>query len=142
MHRIPAMAEKVTGPKSYFPSIEKKYAKPIDYWMQQLATVPDLTHMQQVQWLKTEHGWVTVTRTRSSPSIGASTPSVRRVASGSLHRTEEPGEVAVDRSSAIRSRLRNPRRDQIGIQTRYVTFLRSGYRRPQGGSRKRSCSDR
>ena len=50
------MAEKVTGPKSYFPSIEKKYGKPIDYWMAQLATVPDLTHMQQVQWLKTEHG--------------------------------------------------------------------------------------
>ena len=50
------MAEKVTGPRSYFPSIEKKYGKPIDYWMEQLATVPDLTHMQQVQWLKTEHG--------------------------------------------------------------------------------------
>jgi Domain of unknown function (DUF4287) len=50
------MAEKVTGPKSYFPSIEKKYGKPIDYWMAQLATVPDLTHMQQVQRLKTEHG--------------------------------------------------------------------------------------
>ena len=42
------MAEKVTGPKSYFPSIEKKYGKPIDYWMAQLATVPDLTHMRQV----------------------------------------------------------------------------------------------
>ena len=50
------MAEKVTGPKSYFPSIEEKYGKPIDYWMAQLATVRDLTHMQQVQWLKTEHG--------------------------------------------------------------------------------------
>ena len=50
------MAEKVTGPKSYFPSIEKKYGKPIDYWMEQLATVADLTHMQQVNWLKTEHG--------------------------------------------------------------------------------------
>jgi len=50
------MAEKVTGPKSYFPSIEKKYRKPIDHWMEQLATVPDLTHMQQVEWLKTEHG--------------------------------------------------------------------------------------
>jgi len=50
------VAEKVAGPKSYFPSIEKRYAKPIDYWMAQLASVPDLTHMQQVQWLKTEHG--------------------------------------------------------------------------------------
>ena len=50
------MAEKVAGPKSYFPSIEKRHGKPIDYWMAQLASVPDLTHMQQVQWLKTEHG--------------------------------------------------------------------------------------
>ena len=50
------MAEKVTGPKSYFPSIAEKYGKPIDHWMAQLATVPDRTHMQQVQWLKTEHG--------------------------------------------------------------------------------------
>ena len=50
------MPEKVTGPKSYFPSIEEKYGKPIDHWMAQLATVSDLTHMQQVQWLKTEHG--------------------------------------------------------------------------------------
>ena len=31
-------------------------ANPIDYWMEQLGTEPDLTHMQQVQWLKTEHG--------------------------------------------------------------------------------------
>jgi len=50
------MAEKIAGPESYFPSIEKKYGKPIDYWMSQLATVGDKTHMQQVEWLKTEHG--------------------------------------------------------------------------------------
>jgi Domain of unknown function (DUF4287) len=48
--------ERVTGPKSYFPSIEKKYGQPIEHWMAQLATVSDLTHMQQVEWLKTEHG--------------------------------------------------------------------------------------
>ncbi|MEI8261216.1 MAG: DUF4287 domain-containing protein, partial [Actinomycetes bacterium] len=30
------MADKVTGPKSYFPSIEKKYGKPIDFWMKEL----------------------------------------------------------------------------------------------------------
>ena len=50
------MAEKVTGPASYFPSIEKKYGQPIDYWMAQLDTVPDLTHMQQVAFLKEQHG--------------------------------------------------------------------------------------
>lgn len=50
------MADKVQGPKSYFPSIEKKYGKPIDYWMAQLRTVKDQPHMQQVAFLKTEHG--------------------------------------------------------------------------------------
>jgi hypothetical protein len=50
------MAEKVTGPASYFPSIEKKYGQPIDHWMSELAKVSDRTHMEQVEWLKTEHG--------------------------------------------------------------------------------------
>lgn len=46
------MSEKVTGPASYFPSIEKKYGKPIDYWMTQLDSVRDSTHMVQVAYLK------------------------------------------------------------------------------------------
>lgn len=46
------MAEKVTGPKSYFPSIEKKYGEPIDYWMTQLDAVRDAKHMEQVAYLK------------------------------------------------------------------------------------------
>lgn len=46
------MAEKVTGPASYFPSIEKKYGKPIDHWMKQLESVVDLKHMEQVAFLK------------------------------------------------------------------------------------------
>ena len=50
------MAEKVTGPKSYFPSIEAKYRKPITFWMKQLDKVKDLKHLEQVNYLKTEHG--------------------------------------------------------------------------------------
>ena len=46
------MAEKVTGPKSYFPSIEKKHGQPIDYWMTQLDSVKDAKHMEQVAYLK------------------------------------------------------------------------------------------
>jgi hypothetical protein len=46
------MAEKVTGPKSYFPSIEKKYGEPIAYWMAQLGDVKDAKHMEQVAYLK------------------------------------------------------------------------------------------
>ena len=46
------MAEQVTGPKSYFPSIEKRYGKPISYWMKQLDAVRDAKHMEQVTYLK------------------------------------------------------------------------------------------
>jgi hypothetical protein len=49
------MSEKVQGPASYFPSIEKKYGQPIDHWFKQLESVKDLKHMEQVAWLKTEH---------------------------------------------------------------------------------------
>lgn len=48
------MSEKVHGPSSYFPSIEKKYGKPITYWMTQLKKVKNLKHMEQVNWLKSE----------------------------------------------------------------------------------------
>lgn len=50
------MTEKVTGPASYFPSIEKKYGQPIDYWMTQLDAVRDAKHMEQVAHLKDQHG--------------------------------------------------------------------------------------
>jgi Domain of unknown function (DUF4287) len=49
------MDEKVKGPASYFPSIEKKYGKPIDHWMNELQKVAGKTHMEQVAFLKTEH---------------------------------------------------------------------------------------
>ena len=47
-----AVADKVTGPASYFPSIEKKYGHPISYWMEQLDSVRDAKHMEQVNFLK------------------------------------------------------------------------------------------
>ena len=50
------MTEKAQGPKSYFLSIEKKYGQPIDHWMAELAKVQDLKHLEQVNWLKAEHG--------------------------------------------------------------------------------------
>jgi hypothetical protein len=49
------MTEKVKGPQSYFPSIEAKYGKPIDYWLKQLVKRKNLSHMEQVAFLKTEH---------------------------------------------------------------------------------------
>ena len=46
------MVDKVTGPASYFPSIEKKYGQPISYWMKQLDSVGNAKHMEQVAYLK------------------------------------------------------------------------------------------
>ena len=50
------MNEKVKGPASYFPSIEKNYGRPIAEW-KDLIRASDLTkHMELVNWLKAEHG--------------------------------------------------------------------------------------
>ena len=46
--------KKLPGPASYFPSIEKKYGKPIEYWMKELKKVSDQAHMAQVAHLKNE----------------------------------------------------------------------------------------
>jgi hypothetical protein len=48
--------EKVKGPASYFPSIEKKYGQPIDHWRKLVGERKDLKHMEIVAWLKSEHG--------------------------------------------------------------------------------------
>lgn len=50
------MADKVMGPASYFPSIEKNYGKPMQHWFDLLAGKTHLKHMEQVAWLKSEHG--------------------------------------------------------------------------------------
>ncbi|MEI7744780.1 MAG: DUF4287 domain-containing protein [Chloroflexota bacterium] len=50
------MTEKVQGPASYFPSIEKKYGQPMDYWFAQLEPRTALRHSDMVAFLKTEHG--------------------------------------------------------------------------------------
>jgi len=45
-------SKKVMGPASYFPSIEKKYGKPIEFWMKEIRKVSKLAHMEQVAHLK------------------------------------------------------------------------------------------
>jgi len=47
---------KVKGPASYFPSIEKKYGQPIDDWLNLLAGISDKKHMELVAMLKDVHG--------------------------------------------------------------------------------------
>ncbi|HRP73381.1 MAG TPA: DUF4287 domain-containing protein [Xanthomonadaceae bacterium] len=46
----------VKGPASYFPSIEKRYGKPVAHWLGILDSVSDVAHMEQVAFLKSEHG--------------------------------------------------------------------------------------
>lgn len=43
---------KITGPKSYFPSIEAKYGRPIEEWFEELRPHFDKKHMEQVAVLK------------------------------------------------------------------------------------------
>ncbi len=50
------MAEKVKGPASYFPSIEKKYGRTVAEWLELIRQSPLERHMELVSWLKTEHG--------------------------------------------------------------------------------------
>lgn len=45
----------VKGPASYFPSIEQKYAKPIEHWRAVLRKAGPLKHMELVNHLKTAH---------------------------------------------------------------------------------------
>lgn len=46
---------KVTGPASYFPSIEKTYGKSIAAWKELIRSRYPAKHMEIVNWLKTEH---------------------------------------------------------------------------------------
>jgi hypothetical protein len=50
------MAEKPKGPASYFPSIEKKYGRPIGEWKKLIRSSRLTRHIELVNWLKAEHG--------------------------------------------------------------------------------------
>ena len=50
-----AKEDKVKGPASYFPSIEKTYGKPIEHWMGVLKKAAPMKHMELVALLKSEH---------------------------------------------------------------------------------------
>ncbi|WP_158862152.1 DUF4287 domain-containing protein [Leifsonia sp. AG29] len=53
-----APGQKVQGPASYFPSIEKTYGRTVQEWLGLVVAQLDTgaTHMEVVGWLKTEHG--------------------------------------------------------------------------------------
>jgi hypothetical protein len=47
--------EKIKGPASYFPSIEKKYGQPILHWLSLVEALEGMKHMERVAWLKSTH---------------------------------------------------------------------------------------
>ena len=50
------MTEKVKGPASYFPSIEKTHGQPMQHWFDLIADRLDQPHMRIVAFLKDVHG--------------------------------------------------------------------------------------
>ncbi|MBU6366037.1 MAG: DUF4287 domain-containing protein [Gemmatimonadetes bacterium] len=48
--------DKVKGPASYFPSIEKTYGHPVAHWFAVLQAAGPRKHMELVALLKGEHG--------------------------------------------------------------------------------------
>ncbi len=50
------MTDKLKGPASYFPSIEKAYGQPVSHWLALIEGQSGKTHMQLVSWLKEEQG--------------------------------------------------------------------------------------
>lgn len=48
--------EKIKGPASYFPSIEKTYGRPISDWQAIVRAACPARHMQLVAMLKDQHG--------------------------------------------------------------------------------------
>ena len=48
--------DKVKGPASYFPSIEKTYGRPIAEWQALIRERLPAKHMELVKFLKDEHG--------------------------------------------------------------------------------------
>ena len=51
----PKTNNKIKGPASYFPSIEKTYGQPVSHWLNLLKAQKGLKHMEMVAWLKSEH---------------------------------------------------------------------------------------
>ena len=48
--------QKVKGPASYFPSIEKTYSQPVAHWQAIVRAAMPAKHMELVNILKTTHG--------------------------------------------------------------------------------------
>lgn len=52
---MPMSEDKIKGPASYFPSIEKKYGRPIAEWKALVRAALPAKHMELVAMLKEQH---------------------------------------------------------------------------------------
>ena len=50
------MTERIQGPAYYFPSIEKKYGRPINDWLDLIRGSELTKHKALVDWLKADYG--------------------------------------------------------------------------------------
>ena len=50
------MTGRAQGPASYFPSIEKKYGRPISEWLELIHACELTKHKALVDWLKADYG--------------------------------------------------------------------------------------
>lgn len=50
------MPERVQGPAHYFPAIEKKYGRPVSYWLDLISASQLTKHKALVDWLKAGYG--------------------------------------------------------------------------------------
>jgi hypothetical protein len=48
--------DKIKGPASYFPSIEKTYGQPVEHWQAIVRAALPARHMELVKLLKQQHG--------------------------------------------------------------------------------------
>lgn len=47
---------RISGPASYFPSIERTYGESIEHWIELIHAHAPATHMELVTWLKIDYG--------------------------------------------------------------------------------------
>jgi hypothetical protein len=47
---------RITGPATYFPSIERTYGESIEHWIELIRAHAPAKHMELVNWLKAEYG--------------------------------------------------------------------------------------
>jgi hypothetical protein len=58
------MPDRVQGPAAYFPSVEKKYGRPISYWLGLISASELTKHKALVDWLKADYRVVELRYTR------------------------------------------------------------------------------